>query len=445
MFYPNITEEIFMKALNFAKQYVTIPARDVDIMLQTKKALLFSDGKTWIKKGNRSFDVSMGSWDGAEVADLVGLYLLSQLTHLKLNIGLYRDDGLAVSSLTPRLAELEKQKLCKIFQKNGFNITANVNVKNVNFLDIQLDLETDTYRPYMKPNSTPVYVSKESNHPSSVLENIPKSVNMRLGKISSSKEIFDAAIPPYQEALKKSGFDHTLTFDPPTERKSKNLARTRNITYFNPPFSCNVKTNVGGKFLNLIDKLFPEGHPLRQIVNRNTVKISYRCMPNLKKKISNHNFKILNSEETNQPKSGCNCTQAIGPCPMDGNCLVDSLVYRADITDENSNSTSYTGLTSNSFKTRYYSHRQSFKKRELQHATTLLSHIWDLKDKNINYNIKWRAVDRAPPFNPITKKCRLCIKEKYYIIFQPEGAKLNSRSELFSTCRHRTKRLLSNV
>ena len=174
MFYPNITEEIFMKALNFAKQYVTIPARDVDIMLQTKKALWFSDGKTWIKKGNRSFDVSMGSWDGAEVADLVGLYLLSQLTHLKLNIGLYRDDGLAVSSLTPRLAELEKQKLCKIFQKNGFNITTNVNGKNVIFLDIQLDLETDTYKPYMKPNSAPVYVNKESNHPRSVLENIPK-------------------------------------------------------------------------------------------------------------------------------------------------------------------------------------------------------------------------------------------------------------------------------
>ena len=97
LFYPNITEKIFMKAMNIVKQYVTIPARDVDIMLQTKKALLFSDGKTWIKKGNRSFDVSMGSWDGAEVADLVGLYLLSQLTHLKLNIGLYRDDGLAVS------------------------------------------------------------------------------------------------------------------------------------------------------------------------------------------------------------------------------------------------------------------------------------------------------------------------------------------------------------
>ena len=93
------------------------------------------------------FDVTMGSYDGAEVADLVGLYLLSQLTHLNLNIGLYRDDGLAVSGQTQRQTELTKQKLCKIFQNNGLNITATANMKKVNFLDINLDLETGTFRP----------------------------------------------------------------------------------------------------------------------------------------------------------------------------------------------------------------------------------------------------------------------------------------------------------
>ena len=55
------------------------------------------------------------------------------------------------------------------------------------------------------------------------------------------------SIPPYQEALKKSGSDYTLTFDPTTERKRKNLARTRNVTYFNPPFSCKWKL-PGGQF-----------------------------------------------------------------------------------------------------------------------------------------------------------------------------------------------------
>ena len=100
-------------------------------------------------------------------------------------------------------------------------LTTNVNVKNVNFLDIQLDLETDTYKPYMKPNSTPVYVNKESNHPRSVLENIPKSVNMRLSKISSSKEIFDSAIPPYQEALKKVDLIIPLHLTHPKKEKRR--------------------------------------------------------------------------------------------------------------------------------------------------------------------------------------------------------------------------------
>ena len=163
-------------------------------------------------------------------------------------------------------------------------------------------------------------------------------------------------------------------------------------------------------------------------------------MPNFKQKISTHNFKVQKEEEETQSPEKCNCTGAMGPCPLDGNCLVSS-----EITGNNSAPTTYRGLTSNTFKRRFYSHRQSFEKRKLEHSTTLSSHIWNMKDKNENFDIKWSIVDRAKEFNPVTKKCRLCDKEKYYIIFQPEGAKLNERSELFSTCRHRKKQLLVNI
>ena len=64
------------------------------------------------------FDVTMGFWDGAKVADLVGLYLLSQLCYLSLDVGLYRDDGLGVCKLPPRQAELVKKKLCRIFKEH---------------------------------------------------------------------------------------------------------------------------------------------------------------------------------------------------------------------------------------------------------------------------------------------------------------------------------------
>ena len=60
-------------------QYVKITNEEVNIILNTKKALIFTNGQPWIKKGSKPFDVTMGSWDGAETSDLVGLYLPSKL------------------------------------------------------------------------------------------------------------------------------------------------------------------------------------------------------------------------------------------------------------------------------------------------------------------------------------------------------------------------------
>ena len=167
-------------------------------------------------------------------------------------------------------------------------------------------------------------------------------------------------------------------------------------------------------------------------------------MPNMKKAITRHNIQVLKSEE--EPiQPGCNCSGVMGPCPLDGQCLVSGVVYRATVEDNNNNSSTYTGLTSNTFKKRYYAHRSTFENEDHENPTTLSSHIWDLKNKNKNYNIKWSIIDRAKNFNPATKKCRLCLKEKYYIIFQPDVATLNQRSELFSLCRHRLSKTLAKT
>ena len=49
------------------------------------------------KGGNKDFDVFIGSFDGAEVSELVGLYILHILsTKYGINInGIYKDHGLA--------------------------------------------------------------------------------------------------------------------------------------------------------------------------------------------------------------------------------------------------------------------------------------------------------------------------------------------------------------
>ena len=76
-----------------------ITDEEVDIIQHSRKSLLFSKGKAWMKKeGAGLFDVAMGSYDGAEICELVGMFALSQLPerYNRSDIGLYRDDGLAV-------------------------------------------------------------------------------------------------------------------------------------------------------------------------------------------------------------------------------------------------------------------------------------------------------------------------------------------------------------
>ena len=61
------------------------------------------------KKGNGDFDVTMGSYDGAEICQLVGQYMTWCLSEeiSKDDMGLYRDDGLSVVNDCGRQIEKE--------------------------------------------------------------------------------------------------------------------------------------------------------------------------------------------------------------------------------------------------------------------------------------------------------------------------------------------------
>lgn len=213
-FYGSISEELLENSLTFAARHTQISEEVKKTIKQATNSFLCSKNQEWIKKNGGVFDITMGGYHGAEICELVGLFLLSQLVQVipSPHIGLYRDDGLAVSNATPRQIENMKKKICQVFSKNGLQITTEANSKNVNFLDIILDLREGTYKPYMKENDSPLYVNSRSNHPPMVLKNIPAGVNRRLSKLSATKDIFDAAVPPYQAALNKSGYNHTLSF-----------------------------------------------------------------------------------------------------------------------------------------------------------------------------------------------------------------------------------------
>ena len=65
-----------------------------------------------------------------------------------------------------------------------------------------------------------------------------------------------------------------------------------------------------------------------------------------------------------------------------------------------------------------------------------------LKDQHIEYSLKLKQLVQASPFNPITGICRLCLSEKYIIMFKPDGANINNRTEFLSACRHKTELFL---
>ena len=131
----------------------------------------------------------------------------------------------------------------------------------------------------MKPGNTPQYVHCDSNHPPSIIRSVPEAINKRLSNISSDKSAFDSAIPPYQEALRRSGYNYKLQYNPqPTKPKRP---RSRNVIWFNPPYNSTVSTNIGYKFLQAIDECFPSHHLLHKIFNRNTlISFLYVCMVN---------------------------------------------------------------------------------------------------------------------------------------------------------------------
>ncbi|GFR92822.1 hypothetical protein ElyMa_000876800 [Elysia marginata] len=108
-FYPSITEELLHKSLLLASNYVDVSKDEIDIITHAKRTTLYKDGQPWCKTGS-NFDVTMGSFDGAETCELVGLYLLSQLQHLEIKVELYRDDGLAVTNKSPQQTEKIKKK-----------------------------------------------------------------------------------------------------------------------------------------------------------------------------------------------------------------------------------------------------------------------------------------------------------------------------------------------
>ena len=205
----------------------------------------------------------------------------------------------------PEIERLKKN-VVKTFIDYGLNITIEANLRIVNYLDVTFDWRKSTYPPYRKPDNLPVYINSCSNHLPTVIKQLPKSISKRLSDLSSNKEVLEKTKPAYRDGLNKSGFEEKLSYTSAQNKSDKNgnKQRKRKIILYNPPYSANIKTNIGITFLNLIKKHFSKTNKLYKIFNKNTVKINYSCMNNISSIISGHRKNLLNQ---NVIQYGCSC------------------------------------------------------------------------------------------------------------------------------------------
>ena len=133
------------------------------------------------------------------------------------------------------------------------------------------------------------------------------SIEKRLSSFSSSKKCFEETAPYFEHYLSNCIYKEKLSYRGPT---SPNLITKRkwqkNSLWFHPSYSKTVKTKIGKFFLQLIRKHFPKEHKFYKIFHRNTLKLSYSCMPNIRAKINSHNREILRNTPSKNAKQ-CNC------------------------------------------------------------------------------------------------------------------------------------------
>ena len=139
-YYPSITEESLDKAISFASNHTTVSLEDIRIIKYSRKSLLFHLEQAWKKKESSScFDVAMGSYDGAELCELIGIFTQSVLKDIinKEVMDLSTDDGLIVlNKVTSQKTDKIRKKIIQVFKGNDCSNDIVTNLVEVNFLDV---------------------------------------------------------------------------------------------------------------------------------------------------------------------------------------------------------------------------------------------------------------------------------------------------------------------
>ena len=455
--YGSINEDLLKRSIEWSNTIEGGLSEDeIKAIYVSRESLLFKDKEQWVKTAG-NFDVTMGSKDGAEVCELVDLFLIHHITVVhkilpKSDFGTFRDDYIGITGNNKSTNERTKKKLIKVFQDFGLKITIEMNKTSINFLDVTMNLEDGSYKPFAKLNSHIRYVHSKSDHWSLILKQIPQGIESRLNAISSSEANFNNMKHRYQEALNEAGYKHTLKWHDKDvhqpENSSTKRKRKKSVIWYNPPFSRIIKTNIGKEYIRLIRKWFMSNPLLKSKFNTATMKVSYSACNNIKHYINGHNKKILKTtHENGSQHEACNCTRMECPRPgadIDSNCRQKDVVYQADIINSNTNTTkTYKGCTEQQLKNRVSFHRSCMRIENMKNFCELSKHAHQIVRRGHNYNVSWKILEKASSFKSGDTYCRLCTSEMFHILYNSDHKSLNDIRMM--PCLHKRKSMLAAV
>ena len=172
---------------------------------------------------------------------------------------------------------------------------------------------------------------------------------------------------------------------------------------------------MGKYFFRLLNKRFPPDHKLYKMFNKNTLKLSYSCMPNLKTKIDGHNKKILKTTPPTKTKL-CNCLKK-ETCPMKGACLSENILFyaRTNCDDETYKPKLYKGICETTYanvtqmlrnylRKRYANHKKSFNVEKNKNNTKLSTEYWKLANNKLHPRISLSIKGNYKSYNPNSKR-----------------------------------------
>ena len=199
-------------------------------------------------------------------------------------------------------------------------------MKLINYPNVTFNPNDGSYRPYGKLNDETRYIHIQLYHPPSVTKQLPRSIERRLSQLSSSKDIFYEMTAYYEQRLASCEYNEKLTYNNKEKimKIIKILGETENAILYGltHPTTSRWKQALAN---TLLDSNFPPGHKLYQIFNKNTLKLIYFFMSNLKAKIDGYDKKTLENKPPPKTKLS-NCLKK-EKSPMRAACLTENVLY----------------------------------------------------------------------------------------------------------------------